>query len=261
MSERKTVKLGEVAFVNAKSISKLNQPTRIKYVDIESVDCGEIKEPKNILFSEAPSRARRILSDNDIIISTVRPNLKHYAYIKKAEENLIASTGFAVISSKKEIDSRFLYYYLGSDDYTEYLISRTEGAAYPAFNPDVLIKSELTLPPLPIQKKIAKVLGDLDDKIELNRRMNETLEEMAMAVYRYYFVNFGLPPGAKEEATECPFGKLIEHPEMGMIPEVWSVGKLGDVVSNFDNKRIPLSKNQKMSCVKKNIPIMELHQS
>jgi type I restriction enzyme S subunit len=150
-----------------------------------------------------------------------------------------------------------LYYYLGSDDYTEYLISRTEGAAYPAFNPDVLIKSELTLPPLPIQKKIAKVLGDLDDKIELNRRMNETLEEMAMAVYRHYFVNFGLPPGAKEEATECPFGKLIEHPEMGMIPEGWSVGKFSDFFEINPTRQLTKDADApylEMSNVSKNSP-------
>jgi type I restriction enzyme S subunit len=77
---------------------------------------------------------------------------------------------------------------------------------------------DLVLPPLPVQRRIADILGALDDKIELNRRMNETLEEMAQALYRHWFVDFGAFQDREFRDTE----------ELGPIPKGWEVGKLND---------------------------------
>ncbi len=71
-------------------------------------------------FDDAPKRARRKVKLNDIIISTVRPNLKHYYYFSEVESNFIVSTGFAVISSKM-INPRYLYYFVTSQFFTDYL--------------------------------------------------------------------------------------------------------------------------------------------
>jgi len=96
------------------------------------------------------------------------------------------------------------------------LTARADGSAYPAISSEVISNADIDLPPLPEQRAIAEVLGSLDDKIELNRRMNATLEAMARAVFRQWF---------------------LENEEV----ENWEVGRLGEVIVNFDSKRVPLS--------------------
>lgn len=98
------------------------------------------------------------------------------------------------------------------------------------------------LPPLPEQRRIAKILGDLDDKIELNRKMNETLEQMARALFRSWFVDFdpvrakmeGRTPTGMDAATAALFPDRLVDSELGMIPEGWEVKALGEVVDVVD---------------------------
>lgn len=131
-----------VAAINEKAIGRNYPYTEIDYIDVSSVDRGQILDIQKLSVETAPSRAKRIVRDNDIIISTVRPNLKHYAFIKKACDNLIASTGYAVITSKK-INPNYLYYYLTTDEYTQFLarIADSHTSTYPAINPDVIENS------------------------------------------------------------------------------------------------------------------------
>lgn len=231
-------RVGSVAEVNEKSIQS-NYPHRsIEYIDISSVDLGIIGPIAVIPLKEAPSRARRIVRDNDSIISTVRPNLMHYAFIQQAAPNLVASTGFAVVSAKT-VGPRFLYYYLTTSQFTSYLtrIAESHTSAYPAFNPDVIEDAELLLPPRPEQSAIAHILGTLDDKIELNRRMNETLEGIARANFKSWFVDFD-PVRAKSEGWDTGLPKHIADlfpdrfvdSDLGKIPEGWGVIPVGDAV-------------------------------
>jgi len=123
-------------------------------------------------------------------------------------------------------------------------------------------KIELKIPPLRIQKKIAHILSTLDDKIELNRKMNKTLEAMAQALFKSWFVDFD-PVHAKaqaksEQELEVAASKLgiskeildlfpseFEESEMGMIPLGWSRDVLGSFVEILDSKRVPISKNER----------------
>jgi type I restriction enzyme S subunit len=104
-------------------------------------------------------------------------------YIKSPKQNTVVSTGFAVLHPKK-IDPRFLYYVVFNQEFTDHLAARADGSAYPAVLPEVIAGTEIDLPPLPEQRAIAGILSALDDKIELNRRMNRTLESMARGVFR-----------------------------------------------------------------------------
>jgi type I restriction enzyme S subunit len=223
MSEWKTVKLGDVAEIimgqsppgescnkNKLGTPLLNGPT--EYGSHHPIPVQYTTEPKKI-------------SKKDDILYCVRGSTT--GKMNWSDQEYAIGRGVAAIRHKIGSDLNIIIKSI-LDIENPNLLAASSGSTFPNVSRDQLSEIEVSLPPLPTQKKIAKVLGDLDDKIELNRRMNETLEEMAMAVYRHYFVNFGLPPGAKEEATECPFGKLIEHPEMGMIPEGWSVGKIKD---------------------------------
>jgi len=231
-----TKKVKDVAVVNEENISSSDFYDEIEYIEISNVNKGEISDIPIINFDDAPSRAKRKVKQNDILISTVRPNLEHYAYIKSAKSNTIASTGFAVITTK-EIEPRFLYYVLTSQKYTDYFSMIAEGhtSAYPAMNPDVIENVQISVPPKYEQKRIAHILGTLDDKIELNQRMNETLEAIARAIFKSWFVDFD-PVRAKMAGEPYPLpdaimalfpDELVES-ELGMIPKGWAVGKLGD---------------------------------
>lgn len=221
--------LKDIAVVNEQTISKEYPHDEIEYIDIASVDKGRILENKKLLRSEAPSRAQRIVQDNDILLSTVRPNLKHFAFVRESNHNTIASTGFAVISSKN-INPRFLYYYLTTDRYTDYLssIADSHTSTYPAFNPDILENSEIPLPPEDEQRAIAKILSGLDAEIELDHQMNKTLESIAQAIFKRWFVEFEFPD-AKGKLYKSSGGKMVDS-ELDEIPEGWGVSKISDLV-------------------------------
>jgi type I restriction enzyme S subunit len=220
----------DVANINESSIKKNSKLGLIKYIDIASVDKGIINDMQIISLSEAPTRAKRIVKDDDILISTVRPNLKHYAFVNKAKSNTVASTGFAVISAKK-INPKFLYYYLTTDKYTEYLtaIAESHTSAYPSFNPDIIEKSFVPYPSKDEQYLISKVLSDLDNKIELNNEMNRTLEALGQAIFRHWFIDF-MFPDENGQPYKSTGGEMIDS-ELGKIPNGWKVTKLSDICS------------------------------
>ncbi|MFQ3550269.1 MAG: restriction endonuclease subunit S, partial [Armatimonadota bacterium] len=228
-----------VADVNKNTIDKNYQFKTIEYIDVASVEERKLIQTTTLKIDEAPSRAKRIVKDNSILISTVRPNLKHYCFIKKANPNLIASTGFAVINSKINLsDASFIYYLLTTDEYTEYLvkIADNQTSTYPAFNPSIIYNSKFLLPPLSEQVGIAGVLSAFDDKIELLREQNKTLEAIAQAIFKEWFVDFNFP-----DANGNPYkksgGNMIDS-ELGPIPEGWRVGKYSDIVELTTGKGI-----------------------
>ena len=187
----RTVLLGDIAQINPESIGNTYKYNDIQYLDTSSVTENSFSELQHFLLKDAPSRAKRIVRDKDIIYSTVRPTLKHFGYISNPAKNMVASTGFAVVRAGTKIYPLYLYYWLSTNERTEYLTSIVDSqtSTFPAFNPSVLSKFEIDLPELDVQKKIADILGTIDKKIELNRRMNETLEQMGQALFRHYFID------------------------------------------------------------------------
>jgi type I restriction enzyme S subunit len=122
--------LEKVAMINAKSIKK-GFKGEIEYIDIASVSPGTIESTTRYDYSDAPGRAKRIVEHGDIIWSCVRPNRKSFAVIWNPKDNLIASTGFCVITPKK-LPVSYLLQFVTTDDYVGYLTNRAGGAAYPA---------------------------------------------------------------------------------------------------------------------------------
>lgn len=218
----KTAKLIEMIKINSQSISSNYPHEEIEYIDTSSVTQNVFDPPQIMKIKEAPSRAKRIVNAGDTIISTVRPIQRHYGFMKDPKKNTIVSTGFAVLTPKN-IFPKFLYYYLTQDSVTEYLngVAETTTTAYPAFSPDVLNTLEVKIPEkITEQRAIAYVLSSLDDKIELNRRMNATLEYLAQTLFKHWFI-------ANPERVE------------------WDMGRLGDVIDVYDSKRIPLSSRER----------------
>jgi type I restriction enzyme, S subunit len=140
--ERKALK--DVAFVNHKSI-KSGFSGKLRYLDISSVSTGKIDSFVDYEFEDAPGRARRIVTHGDIIWSCVRPNKKSYSIIWNPDENLIASTGFAVITPYT-LPTSYLYQFLTTDAFVGYLTNLASGAAYPAVTSKVFEDAEVVVP-------------------------------------------------------------------------------------------------------------------
>jgi type I restriction enzyme, S subunit len=153
--------------------------------DISSVGSGVATINDEIPLSEAPSRAKRVVRNDDTILATVRPGNRSFYYFKSAFENSIASTGFAVLRPKADkTDPRFLYYLVSEPGFTAYLVAYEQGANYPAVNPDIIGGKPIEFPPLPTQRRIASILSGYDDLIENNLKRIKLLEEKAQLHYK-----------------------------------------------------------------------------
>ena len=154
-------------------------------------------------------------------------------------KQLVASLDAAIVrnADKKRLDSEFLYYRLLAWDYAHHVKALSTGTTVLHLSREALPSFEFLLPPLPEQRAIAGILGALDDKIELNRRMNETLEQMARALFRSWFVDFepvrakmtGREPELPPELWALFPDRLVDS-ELGEIPEGWAVGTLNDAI-------------------------------
>ncbi len=160
-------KLKYIATVNDNSLSETyNEDFEINYIDIGSVSTGYINKYETMMYSSSPSRARRIIKEGDILVSTVRTYLKAIAPVSFFEDNYIASTGFAVIRSKNMIVSNFMKYALLSNYFVDLVEASSVGISYPAINSSDLITFKLSVAPINEQKEIANYLDDKTQKID-----------------------------------------------------------------------------------------------
>lgn len=228
----KVCRLKDIASVNKLTLGKSYEFPEIEYIDIDSVENGRIKQTQTLPINDAPSRAKRIIKDRDIIISTVRPNLRHFAFIKDPKPNTIVSTGFAVISAERVVPE-FLYYCLTSSKYTDYLtaIADSHTSTYPAFNPDILENSFIPYPGDAEQAAIAKTLSGFDSKLELNLQLNGILERVAEMTFKHWFIEFEFPNG-EGEPYKSSGGRMEYNETLGKeIPKGWAVETLGELSS------------------------------
>ncbi len=238
-------RLDTLASFNPEVVTAQYPHSEIVYLDIGNVGAGSLRKTETISLLNAPSRAKRIVRTGDTILSTVRPGNRAFAFISNASDNLIVSTGFAVLRPKAHTEPRFVYYLATSNPIINYLASiAEEKTAYPSVNPEDIAECAVPVPPLAEQRAIAHILGMQDDKIELNRRMSETLEAMAQALFKSWFVDFD-PVRAKmdgrwrkgESLPGLParlydlFPDRLVDSELGRIPEGWKVRTAGSLFS------------------------------
>lgn len=175
----KTAKIGDFVKTNISSITKDTTLETIRYLDTGSLTEGKIGRLQEFEMSDAPSRARRIIKHNDVLISTVRPNQKHFGIIKHPDEDIIVSTGFCVITCDK-LNPHFIYIFLTSEEMTEYLHSIAEGStsAYPSLKPSDIESLEFRLPPEERLKAFSEYADNAWNKIEYNHTQIRTLEKL-----------------------------------------------------------------------------------
>ncbi|HHB51462.1 MAG TPA: restriction endonuclease subunit S, partial [Saprospiraceae bacterium] len=230
----KIFKVSEIAVLNKETYKKNKLPSNLKYLDTGSLTKNKISEYQslNINIDKIPSRAQRKVALNTILYSTVRPNQEHFGIVENLIDGLIVSTGFTTIDIiDDKINSKYLYYKLTQKYITEYLhtIGMNSVSAYPSISPNDIGGLKFEFPNLQTQKAIAKVLSDLDTKIEVNNKINQELEAMAKTIYDYWFVQFDFP-NEQGKPYKTSGGKMVYNEELKReIPEGWEVKELGDI--------------------------------
>ena len=193
-----------------------------QYVDISSVSLVEgIQHMEAVYFGTAPSRARRIVRNGDCIISTVRTYLKAISPIDFDAENVIVSTGFAVIRPKEYIFSGFIKYFVQSNGFVEEVCANSTGVSYPAINPTVMVGICCTCPSLAEQRVIAAFLdqqcSQIDSLITNKRRMLDLLDEKRRAIITQA-VTRGLDPSTPMKDSGVAW--------LGQMPVGWEIKQI-----------------------------------
>jgi type I restriction enzyme S subunit len=178
---------------------------------------------------------RTPLLEDDVILTSEAP-LGDAAYVREQLDWCLGQRLFAIRTKKDRLHGRFLYYALHSDDVRHDLLSRATGTTAQGIRQSELRRVLIHFPPIAEQRTIARILGTLDDKIEANRWMSETLEGIARALFKSWFVDFdpvrakaeGRDPGLPKHLADL-FPDSFEESELGEIPEGWEVKKLSDL--------------------------------
>ena len=215
-------RLGDVAEVNCSTWDRLDGSS-ILYLDLTTVIApGILSAPKELAATEAPSRARRRVKSGDILVSTVRPNLRGFARVLQAPDNLVASTGFAVLTPLAEVDGSFVYHQIMTEQFAGYLEKATTGQAYPAVRPSDVTSYAIPLPPLGEQRAIAAVLDSIDDAMERTEAVIAATELLRDTLL-HELLTRGVP--GRHTAWR-------DVPGLGTIPACWDVVRLGDKIED-----------------------------
>ncbi|HNY34726.1 MAG TPA: restriction endonuclease subunit S, partial [Methanothrix soehngenii] len=181
--------------------------------------------------------ARYALCEGDIVFGR-KGAVDRRAYVTSSEEGwLQGSDCIRARFKSNNINAKYVSYVLGSAAYRDWIERNAHGATMPSLNQEIIGRIPLPLPPLPEQRAITRILSSLDDQIEANRHMNETLETLARAIFKSWFVDFdpvraraeGRAPAGMDAETASLFPDGFED-EIGEIPTGWIVRPIGDVV-------------------------------
>jgi type I restriction enzyme S subunit len=166
--------LSAIAEVNARSVGSKEQPDSVLYIDISSVTPGSVGAMTEYAFSAAPGRARRRVSHGDVIWSCVRPNRRSYALIWQPAENVVVSTGFAVLSAA-QVPFSYLYLATTTDEFVGYLERNATGAAYPAVTSKIFEDAEVICPDTDTLDSFNKFVLPMLSQMETLKAQNASL--------------------------------------------------------------------------------------
>lgn len=211
-------KLKEISHINPESLSDKTAPDyTFYYIDLSAITEGQLRLPaQKTPFCRAPSRARRKVIKGDVLLATVRPNLKGFAHIDIEAKDLICSTGYTVIRSRRRTSSLYIFYNLFSHQAERYFYSCVVGSNYPALNNSDVDNLRIPLPPLPEQKKIAEILSAWDRAIALTDRLIDAKQRLKKGLMQQLLTG---------RMRFAEFGKAVR--KKGELPEEWKGYKLG----------------------------------
>ncbi len=228
-------RLKHLATVNDEALPETTDPgMEIAYVDIDNVDAIHgISRMEDMTFDDAPSRARRIVRQGDVIISTVRTYLRAIARIEESDANIVVSTGFAVIRPR-QLEDRYLAYAVSAPHFFERVIANSVGVSYPAINASELACLDIAIPPLPEQRAIADFLdresARIDALVAKKERLIELLQEKRAALITHA-VTRGLDPDVPTKDSGVDW--------LGKIPAHWDIKRLKRLATKIGSGKTP----------------------
>ena len=202
-------------------VSEINETN---YVSTENMISN--KGGITIASSLPDTKSVRKYLPKDILINNIRPYFKKIWY---SDMEGGCSNDVFVIRSNENYDSKFLYYVLSSDDFFSYVMANAKGTKMPRGDKKAIQNYEVPDFSIDEQKRISFVLGEIDKKIEINKRINKNLEDIAKAIYRYHFIDL------KPYALGCS----IKPTPIGGVPKDWSVQTIGEFVDDMKNGGTP----------------------
>ena len=170
--------LTEYAVLNSKSHTARNVPNEVWYADLANTKNGVIESVEHYAWSDAPSRAKRILNEGDTIVGTVRPGNRSFAYIGLLDRPITGSTGFAVLTPKQNEFSEFIYCAATSDENIDRLAHLADGAAYPAVRPNIVSETLVSNSSEELIYVFHHQTSSLLNKVTSNIAENQTLAEL-----------------------------------------------------------------------------------
>ena len=176
----------------------------IDYIDISSVDntAKKIISYQTIDATEAPSRAKQLLQQGDVLVSMVRPNLNAVAVVEEASENLmVGSTGYCVLRCKDTMDVRYLFNFCQSQYFVDDMSSQATGASYPAVSNSIVRGSLIPCHSIEEQKAIASVLDKISELISLHKQQLAKLDELVKSRFIELFIGKGYPTKTVDEVS------------------------------------------------------------
>jgi|CXWL01.1.fsa_nt_gi type I restriction enzyme S subunit len=228
--ELMTCPLGSMVSIDPESLPLGTNPGfEFHYVDISCAANGRLQIPDtSITYTEAPSRARRIVKNGDVLMSTVRPNLKAFAYCNLPEGRYIASTGFAVLRAIEGNDPRYILYSILSDDVARQIDSYVVGSNYPAINSSDV--KRLQVPgwrPLQ-QRRIAEILSTVDETIQQTEALIAKYQQIKAGLMHDLFTR-GVTPDGHLRPTSAQAPHLYKESPLGWIPKEWGIVRVEDL--------------------------------
>ncbi|MBI3072797.1 MAG: restriction endonuclease subunit S [Deltaproteobacteria bacterium] len=219
----------------------------VPFVRGGDIASGQIRtEQLRTIAPEVSSQYKRTLLQGGELLVSLVGNPGQVAIVPDNLRGANIARQVGLVRLRKEVDAIFIKYFLSSPIGQAGLGAQTMGSVQQVINLRDLKEVRIPLPPLREQRAIAHILGTLDDNIELNRRMNETLEAMARALFRSWFVDFdpvrakaaGHQPTGMDAATSKLFPSEFVESELGEIPDGWGVSQLDDLAAIHGGKQL-----------------------
>ena len=207
------------------------------YIDLSAIDQERkvIAETRSIACAEAPSRARQLVEDGDVLVSTVRPNLNGVARIYVEHHGATASTGFCVLRpAAGKLDGGYAFQWVKSPTFVNDMVSKATGASYPAVSDRIIFESKIPLPPLPEQRRIAAILDQAD---ALRAKRREALAQLDSLTQSIFIGMFG---ASLASAKRTAMGELVEEFRYGTSEKSGSKGLPALRIPNVANGHLDL---------------------
>ena len=214
--------------INLRVLPESTPPdSEFRYIDIACVSSGRLTaEPQNMRFRDAPSRARRVVRPGDTIVSTVRTYLKAVYFARDSAGDLVASTGFAVLTPNEKTEPKFVSYLAQSDGFTHRVTAESVGIAYPAIAETRLASFEVSVPPLPEQTAIVRFLDYVDRRIRRYIRAKQKLIKL-LEEYKQALIHQAVT-GRIDVRTSKPYPEYEDSGVewLGQVPAHWEVRRV-----------------------------------